>query len=208
MSLAEKQDNNAIQADKLDNLTDTQNDLFGPWMLVENRRRRVLPESRSIMGKHKGERIVTGSRYKVLDVNYTVEGGSATAIGATEPASVPAKAPAVMKPSKKGGSTGRAVLVPSIAGLDAMVEEHDPKVVKGVHKAVKIIENRSGGPSTSHGVGIKARIVNGKSRKEDAQRGLRVRKSSGSKLGDRMALAELASSFANQFSEPPGAMGS
>ncbi|KAK8583794.1 hypothetical protein V6N13_109191 [Hibiscus sabdariffa] len=159
----------------------------------ENRRRRVLPESRSILGKNRGEGLVAGSRYKVLEDTDAVEGVSTAVVRVAEPPLVPAKALAVMsvtqktvmaqqvvhnndaylesnppkKSSKKGVSTSGAVVVPSIAGLDAVIEEHDPKVVRGVHKAEKIVKDRFGGPGASHGVGAKVCMVIGKSLKEN-----------------------------------------
>ncbi|KAK8488417.1 hypothetical protein V6N11_034399 [Hibiscus sabdariffa] len=233
MTSDEKLENNGSLVDKPTELVDIQTDLFGPWMLVENRHWCVQTESRSIAVKQKGKGLVAGSRYKVLedigsadtDSTPTVHGVESTMELARTPTTMSVKQKIVVahravskniaylesnppkKSSKKGVSTNGAVVVPSIVWLDATIVEHDPKVGRGVHKAVKIVEDRSGKLGSSHGDEIKARVAIRKSMKENVQHGLRVQKSNGTKLGDRTILAEWASNFVNQLSELPGGMG-
>ncbi|KAK8662632.1 hypothetical protein V6N13_024523 [Hibiscus sabdariffa] len=78
-------------------------------MLVENRRRRVQPKYRSIVGNLKGKGLVAGSHYKVLEDVVAVEDAPTSTIRGVEPTIVTAKPPTIMSVNQKTVVAQRAV---------------------------------------------------------------------------------------------------
>ncbi|KAK8558562.1 hypothetical protein V6N12_041863 [Hibiscus sabdariffa] len=146
MNLGEQIDNSGIQVARSIGSDDIRTDLFGPWMLVGNRRRRMHTESRMVAGKqnvrgHELDHIIRLAPTASLKQKTTVmtrEIPKNTAYLASNP---------LKKSSKKGILNIRTVnTVPSIAGQSVIVVEHGTKVASGAHMAVKIMEDRNGNP--------------------------------------------------------------
>ncbi|KAL4378484.1 hypothetical protein GQ457_02G025250 [Hibiscus cannabinus] len=130
-------------------------ELFGPWMVVENRRRRTKTSSVSDNYAGLAARSRNSSRFGVLeeheeavevDVHTDRDAASTLPQGVAIPgirsAAYMASNPDKSKKKKKGTAESHdRVVLPSIPGQKTMVVNREASSSRGVHKAVSIVED-------------------------------------------------------------------
>ncbi|KAL4348041.1 hypothetical protein GQ457_17G013490 [Hibiscus cannabinus] len=173
---------------------ETDNGLFGPWMLVLEEVEDV--DVRGKMGENNG----------VRSKNISVSAPAAPSVPSTVVSCPLNTAYLASNPPKKSNlnlSKG-LVAVPLVTGTNVLVEDHIPKIVKGNHQAVKVVEENSRqlASSSSRRKGSVGGI--GQIQKDVKNRGLRVRTPRVSQLGGLVGLADWANEFANNLDSVPG----
>ncbi|KAK8656110.1 hypothetical protein V6N13_108669 [Hibiscus sabdariffa] len=222
---------NILPTDKGKSSVDAAEGLFGPWMLVENKRQRMASGSNTVNQKDQLGSAVSGSRFQVLEgVDDVDEGAKVKGNNGVQSKSVDVNAPATTSvhrelalrpivslnatylasnPSKKtlksSSSIKGLVAVESMTRKSVLIEDHDPKIAKERHKAVKVVEDRSRLllSSSSRMRGILGGV--GQVRKDTASRGLRIRSPGVSKLHDQVELADWVNDFVDNLASIPGA---
>ncbi|KAK9011241.1 hypothetical protein V6N11_044095 [Hibiscus sabdariffa] len=187
-------------------------ELFGPWMVVDNRRRRTPPYKPS---GGRQDLVVTeprGSRFAVLDSGATVEdmitGGVevspqasdelaptvtdvqvAPGPGIVRTATFGAETPQ-RKPKSSSASSSRIETIPMLLGNAITMVEHRPHGASKDNQAVSLLERGHGSSGLDNGKGQAGRGFKLKPAKENARQGLIIRKPSLAKTISRPVLSE------------------
>ncbi|KAK8986465.1 hypothetical protein V6N11_010021 [Hibiscus sabdariffa] len=202
-----------ITGPALDSCNNTSSkELFGPWMVVDNRRRRT-PQNKPSGGRQdmvaRGPR---GSRFAVLDSDATVadtitrevevfpqisdevaptgkdvQVGSGPGIVQTVTFGVETPQ---RKPKSSSASSSRFETIPMEPGNAITVVEHRPHGASKDHQAVSLLEQGHGSNGVDTGKSQAGRGFKLKSAKDNGRQGLMIRKLSPAKTISRTVLSE------------------
>ncbi|KAK8597548.1 hypothetical protein V6N13_094951 [Hibiscus sabdariffa] len=155
----------AVGDDRTPSFSSKGAELFGPWMVVENRRRRTKPSSATDLSVGLAARSRNSSRFGVLEeyeesmeVDVPTDRDDAShlsqgvAIPGIRSAAYIASNPDKSKKKKKGmAESHERVVLPFIPGQRTVVINREASSSRGVHKAVSIVED---GIKSKRAVGI------------------------------------------------------
>ncbi|KAK8612360.1 hypothetical protein V6N13_092476 [Hibiscus sabdariffa] len=163
-------DVHSLAPQPLKNVYVSESNLFGPWMVVENRRRRPITSGRVESHPVQDTRINRGSRFAALEATDDVEnsmhrdgaldqvGQSVEVIGntmvgrrvSTNTVAVKNDAYATSNPEKKskhrGHVSNQPTVLPIMEGQAATVVSHKAQIKGGTHTAIHIHEHNDKGP--------------------------------------------------------------
>ncbi|KAK8648910.1 hypothetical protein V6N13_129652 [Hibiscus sabdariffa] len=157
--------------------------LYGPWMVVENRRRRTISNTRIDVGNTSRTQALQGSRFAALASENNVEHVVAPLF--EQHTTNRNEAYMTSNLDKKSKASKRVTesinVVPIVRGKEITVVEHTPRVATGSHAAVRINEEGNSGVNYAKKP-LKGDGVARKGLKESTRKGLHVKKPSASRV--------------------------
>ncbi|KAL4303954.1 hypothetical protein GQ457_10G016280 [Hibiscus cannabinus] len=161
--------------DKQSDALISESNLYGPWMVVDNRRRRP---SISMHGDNLGVsklKSQSGSRFEALDVDARSDQHCNADVVVMEDLPVQEREVQRVVDSKASGSR-QVEVIPIVEGQSINVVEHAPKIASGSHSAIRIIEDVHSNAGTTRGSPPSIGRT-GKGILEVATKGFKVKKS-------------------------------